>query len=168
MRKQLFLDIQDILKSIKDDNDQQVIKHFDLWNQNVEFIEQDTPFEFPAVFIEFPPIPWQPLGQRTSQAEMIFRLHIVTQWLRVTAEYSPEQTEALEYLDLPEKIYNAIQCSAASESNGFMCINTITNHNHETILDTIEEYKMLVRRIPVLNQISIENIEPVISQNNQQ
>lgn len=32
------------------------IEHVDLWNHNVEFIEQETAWERPAVFIEFQPI----------------------------------------------------------------------------------------------------------------
>ena len=34
------------------------IEHVDLWNHNVEFIEQETAWERPAVFIEFQPIKW--------------------------------------------------------------------------------------------------------------
>ena len=34
------------------------IKHIDLWNHNVEFIEQEENWERPAVFVEFCPIRW--------------------------------------------------------------------------------------------------------------
>ena len=35
-----------------------VIKHIDLWNHNVEFIEQEDGWARPAVFVEFCPIRW--------------------------------------------------------------------------------------------------------------
>ena len=34
------------------------VKHVDLWNHNVEFIEQETPWERPAVFVEFGEVVW--------------------------------------------------------------------------------------------------------------
>ena len=34
------------------------IKHIDLWNHNVEFLEQEAPWPRPAVFIEFVPFKW--------------------------------------------------------------------------------------------------------------
>ena len=34
------------------------VRHIDLWNHNVEFIEQEDGWERPAVFVEFCPIRW--------------------------------------------------------------------------------------------------------------
>ena len=38
---------------------ERAIKHIDLWNHNVEFIEQEAAWERPAVFIEFVPFKWK-------------------------------------------------------------------------------------------------------------
>ena len=35
-----------------------IIKHIDLWNQNVMFIDEDEAWARPAVFIEFGEITW--------------------------------------------------------------------------------------------------------------
>ena len=37
---------------------QRIINHIDLWNHNVEFIEQEENWSCPAVFVEFSPIEW--------------------------------------------------------------------------------------------------------------
>lgn len=57
MRKQLFLAVTQRLKSRVPQ-----LAHFDLWNQNVEFIEQEAVFAMPAVFMEFKPIHWETLN----------------------------------------------------------------------------------------------------------
>ncbi|HPH85563.1 MAG TPA: hypothetical protein PLC48_08875 [Ferruginibacter sp.] len=164
MRKQLYLDIQDKLKAIKDDSGMQLLQHFDLWNQQVNFIEAESPFNFPAVFVEFMPHQWQTLGNKVQQAEIVIRLHIVTKWFAQTAEYSPLQSEALDYLDLPDKLFAAMQSNATSASNGFMRLSSTVNHNHEGIVDTIEEYKtLIVDRSAVTSQTPLTNTTPVIN-----
>ena len=52
MRKELYRLLCSELKAID------LIKHIDLWNHNVEFIEQEENWERPAVFVEFCPIQW--------------------------------------------------------------------------------------------------------------
>ena len=47
MRKELYKALCERLKTV--DN----VKHIDLWNNNVEFIEQESAWQRPAVFIEF-------------------------------------------------------------------------------------------------------------------
>ena len=49
MRKELYRMLCRELKAID------LIKHIDLWNHNVEFIEQEENWERPAVFVEFCP-----------------------------------------------------------------------------------------------------------------
>ena len=57
------------------------IKHIDLWNRNVEFIEQEEGWERPAVFVEFGPIQWKPIVNGVEyRAEPQITLHIVTDW----------------------------------------------------------------------------------------
>jgi hypothetical protein len=63
-----------LLNSIPDNP----IKHINLWNNQIAFIEEEQPFDCPAVFIEFQPIQWRALSRGVYEAEMIFALHIVT------------------------------------------------------------------------------------------
>jgi hypothetical protein len=157
MRKQLYLDIKNKLKAITGEDGQPVFKHFDLWNQNVEFLEADSPFPFPGIFVEFLPIPWDTLGGRVQQATILVRVHIVTRWLANTADYNPDHENQLSYLDLPDKVFKALQSEATSASNGWMRTQSITNHNHGDVLDSIEEYKTLIvdrGAVPVLTPVT--------------
>lgn len=59
MRKQLYLSVIEKLKEIKDMKGDSQFHHFDLWNEQVVFLEQEEAFELPAAFIEFLPVRWQ-------------------------------------------------------------------------------------------------------------
>ena len=142
MKKQLYLAIVDRLKNIPGADGEPLFKHFDLWNQQVEFIEQETPFLTPAVFVEFLPLKWQTLGKRVQSADLTTRLHIVTEWHALTADNVPdeEQDLALAYLDIVDSVVAALQNFAAPCTNAWMRTQTIPNHNHERYVDSVEEY----------------------------
>ena len=75
MRKELYRMLCRELKAID------LIKHIDLWNHNVEFIEQEENWERPAVFVEFCPIQWNAIVPGVEyRAEPLIKLHIVTDW----------------------------------------------------------------------------------------
>ncbi len=162
--KQFYLDIVAILEAVKDDTDLPLLKHFDLWNQNVSFMESDSPFEFPACFIEFPPITWSQLGNKVQNAEIEVIFHFVTKELKKTANNSPDRNDALNRLDFQQKTHKALHGAATSVSNGFQRTASITNHNHEHIVDTIEKYKTLITDCSAQpTQIAVNNIVPVIN-----
>ena len=145
MIKQLYTDIQTRLAAIKNADTTDLLKHFDLWNQQVNFIEEETPFLLPAVFVEIMPIQWQQLSNGYQQAEVTIRLHIVSQWLAQTAKYNPAQSAALDYLDIPAKVFNAMHRFSITNSNQFVRVSSVVNHNHERYVDSVEEYKGLVQ-----------------------
>ncbi len=144
MRKQLYLAIIDRLKQLTDDLGHRLVKHFDLWNLNVEFIELERAFEMPAVFIEFCNIEWKTLSGGVQQADVDVRLHVVTRYRGEAADGSPFQADALEHFDLLEKINKAL---FGLEGNGFKAfkrIGSATNHNHEEIIENVETYRAMV------------------------
>ena len=164
MRKQLYLDIKNCLKAITDTEGETIFKHFDLWNQQVEFIEQETPFAVPAIFIEIKPVEWQQLGFNKQHADAIIRVHIVTPWFAQTADYSPYEEEMLNYLDLADLVVKALDNFAPSAGNNFMRTNSITNHNHERYVDSVEEYKCRVSDTSaVINFTNPVNADAIIN-----
>ena len=78
MRKLLFNTIKAALLTIVDENGESVIKHIDRWNNQLQYADQEQPFECPAVFIEFAPITWQPLQRGIREANVQITLHVVT------------------------------------------------------------------------------------------
>ena len=102
MRKFLYLSLMDKILALKNEAGESVIKTVDLWNEQVEFIEQEDPFELPAIFIEFQPIRWMSLSGDVQQADATIRLHILTSYqgnYRSTYEYKEESLRRMELLD---------------------------------------------------------------------
>ena len=77
MRKEIYEMLCERLKEVGGG----AIKHIDLWNHNVEFIEQEEQWERPAVFVEFCPIQWNAIVHGVEyRAEPVVNLHVVTDW----------------------------------------------------------------------------------------
>ena len=111
-----------------------VIKHIDLWNRNVEFIEQEDAWDRPAVFIEFSPVRWRGIVPAVEyRAEPQIILHIVTDWAE-SAEGS------IDMLDLPDHIHDAIAGLEGASFREVSLSESQTNHNHEDIVENIEIY----------------------------
>ena len=124
MRKEFYLAVSERLLSIEGEP----IKYVDLWNNNVEYIKQETGWPRPAVFVEFRPIMWERMttrGANEYQARVEIRLHIVTDWNgSASSEHSDEaRQQTIEALNLE------IQA-------------TLTNHNHEELIENVEVYNV--------------------------
>ena len=85
------------------------IKHIDLWNHNVEFIEQEQQWSRPAVFVEFGAINWQRLGGQPNamRGEGTVSLHIVTDWVGSTT--LGEDTDDFAAFELSERICSVVR-----------------------------------------------------------
>lgn len=138
MRKELYNRIKTLLL---DEENGLGIKHVDLWNHNVEFIEQETVWDRPAVFIEFCPIRWEAHQRGVSyRAEALVKLHIITDWVeRLDLECG--DSEGIDELDLSAAIQGVIGCMDGDKFYGFDIVETATNHNHEDIVESIDTYR---------------------------
>ena len=162
MRKQLYLDLQTDLSEIKNNEGKSIFEHFDLWNQNVDFLEQDTPFARPAVFVEFMPIQWKTIGNKVQEASLIIKLHIVTDWYEGTAKYNPGQSTALDYLDLPDKVIASLQNITVNGSSSLTRTLSVINHNHSKYLDSVEEYMAYIKDTSAVKIPTIMAAKPTI------
>ena len=165
MRKQLYLDIKNRLKTVKNENDEQLFQHFDLWNRQVEFIEQETPFACPAVFVEFMPMAWKTRGNRVQDCDLTVRLHIVTEWYAETADYSPTEQQALEFLDIIDKVVAQLQGFGTEYMNAWMRTQSITNHDHERYVDNVEEYTCNLRDLSAVRQYAPVTPDLIVNKN---
>lgn len=132
MIKEIYEAVVELLEGI----DGGVIKHVDWWNQNVAFIEQDAPWERPAVFVEFLPIEWERL-KGGYHGKGGIRLHIVT-------DYGEGLVEGLEVV---EKVIAAMNSWRGGDN---FHLNTWSssqpNHDHEEIVENIETWSLRVAR----------------------
>lgn len=132
-RSELFATLKQVVGGIED------IKYVDLWNQNVDFIEEDTPWPRPAVFLELEPITWRVVKgdefyRRYMRGEGTLRLHIVTDWVDGGQEKA---------LSLSAKIWEELfgDTRGFSENTHFEISfpsQSVTNHNHDEVLETVD------------------------------
>ncbi len=126
---------------------ERLIKHVDLWNHNVEFLDQEQPWERPAVFVEFTPILWDVVKPgREYRAKPVVNLHIVTDWNGDASSGSELEDESLEVLDYSSIIHNALQGLEGENFSRFDLKETHTNHNHEELVESIEVYQCVGER----------------------
>ena len=143
MRKELYGRLRSMLL---DEENGLGIKHVDLWNHNVEFIEQETVWDRPAVFIEFCPIRWEAHQRGVSyRAEALVKLHIVTDWVERLDTQGGDDV-GIDELDLSEAIHEVIGCLDGDKFSGFDIVETATNHNHEEIVESIDTYSCVAYR----------------------
>lgn len=128
MRKEIYQKVKAALEGIPGSP----VKHVDLWNQNVAYIEQEEAWPRPAAFVEFEPIEWA--GQKSDgyRTNAYLRLHIVTDW--------NGQESSLEVFDLCETVRDALIELSGDSFLGLKLARSYTNHNHEDIVESIEVF----------------------------
>jgi hypothetical protein len=126
MRKELYTAIVAKLKQ-----DVPEVVHIDLWNHNVEFIEQEEVWSRPAVFVEIGTISWSPFHGKWLRGNGQVRIHVVTDWLEGGQHAA---------WDLSNKIRQTLKGLCGDSFNGMELVTTDTNHNHEDILESIDSY----------------------------
>lgn len=126
---------------------QRLVKHIDLWNHNVEFIEQEENWERPAVFVEFVPIRWNAIQPGVEyRAEAQVNLHVVTDWQGSTSQGSELREDGLRVFDLLDTIHRGLACAEGETFMELDLIGSQTNHNHEEIIENIEMYQCVAIR----------------------
>ena len=134
MRKELYQVIRDALGRI---DRPQPIAHIDLWNQHMSFLEQEMPFQLPAVFIEFNPTDWAHVDNGVYKTNQEVRLHIITEWPGPDAS-----EEGLgEVFDLIDEVLWALHNVCGRSFRALQRVGSETNHDHEELIDMVETYR---------------------------
>ena len=126
MREELF----EAIKTAMADTE---VKHIDLWNHNVEFLEQEDAWTLPALFVEFGEITWEPLTGIHLRGTGEVRLHLVTNW-------SDGGYDAA--FALCSKVTTKTFGLRGRSFDHLRLLRTETNHNHEEILENIDTYSV--------------------------
>jgi hypothetical protein len=124
------------------------VKHIDRWNQNVEFIDQDSPWPRPAVFVEFGTITWDPYkGPVFGQVgKGTVSLHLITDWRGSAADGSKTQGKALEDLMFAEAIEKVVTGLKGRSFRNIRLVESHPNNNHEDIIETVDVYAVTFER----------------------
>lgn len=151
MISELYTALTSALKNIKDGEGEdapRLVKHIDLWNQNVAFIEEESPWPRPAVFIEFGEISWSPLGgaRKLLSGTCPVILHVVTDWKGGTADGDATMAASVASMDLSERIGAEVLKTTGNSFHNIRLVSSIPNHNHEDIIESIERYAITIER----------------------
>lgn len=121
---------------------ERAIRHIDLWNHNVEFIEQEEAWGRPAVFVEFAGIDWRTYAPGSAyRTDGLVRLHVVTDWAGSVSAGSALQDEGLEVFDLLDAIHAVLVGLEGECFHSLDLVRSETNHNHEDIVESVEVYR---------------------------
>lgn len=118
-----------------------IVAHVDLWNRNVEFIEQEVAWARPAVFVEFGPIGWTRAKTAEARGEVEVRLHVVTDWQGSASAGSDSREECLGVFGLLHEVVSAVDGLRGARFGALLLQESHTNHNHEELLESVEVFK---------------------------
>lgn len=117
-----------------------VFKHFDLWNQQLEYLDEEQPFNTPAVFIEFLPIQWRHQSRGTRDATLSINLHIVTRRNFPTRAEQQYATEALGFLELLDAVNLCLHGHKGENFGALTGQLSTTDNNFDELMHSIEQY----------------------------
>ncbi len=111
--------------------------HVRLWNNQLELLKtgEQIPFQFPAVFIDFPFIEWAQMGKGTQNSVLTIRIHICFESFQTA-----ENEEDLDIFDLREEVYLALQDFKPTSAGKLMRISEQTDTKHSNIYHWIMDY----------------------------
>lgn len=119
-----------------------VIKHFDIWNNQIENIEIDIPFERPAIFLQFQPIQWEQRSKGIRGADVGVTLHVVTDLRQPSNSKSGYDDKAFEFFDLLDAINYNLYGLKGDFFRNVIAVSSATDHDHADILDSQETYSI--------------------------
>lgn len=162
MRKIIYQTIENALLAILDENQQPVINHVSLWNNQLLYAEEEQPFNTPAVFIEFRDIPWNILPHGRREALVTVILHVVTD------SRLGRWSEAVEVFDLLDQINAALHGLTYSDENGnamdsLTCTLSSTDSSFDELQDNIETFSTHVTDTSACKKGETVNASPSIN-----
>lgn len=127
---------KDIKRAIEDGVP--AVQHIDLWNENVAFVDEESEWGRPAVFVEFGTISWD-VVKNTDFGKYVrgsgdLRLHLVTDW----------NDEAYhDSFEIGESIWEALQgIDPRVEYQVSYPYMTDTNHSHMELLENVDVFRV--------------------------
>lgn len=116
------------------------VEHVGLWNNQLQYITEEQPFDTPAVFIEFEPTQWSELLHGVREAVVTVRLHVVTD-SRVG-----RWADIVDVFDLHERINAALHAVHRIETDGSVIDSLAlaadaTDHNFDELRDDTLDYR---------------------------
>ncbi|KAA6346422.1 hypothetical protein EZS27_006072 [termite gut metagenome] len=127
------------LQALKDagQTPEEAIKHFALWNNQIENITFIEAFALPAVFIQFGMVKWRHQSDGLQDADLVIGLHVITEFT------SDEYGNDLFFLDLLDKINRCLHGFSSEHFSSMQRIESNPCHDHFELLDNTEVFKCM-------------------------
>ncbi len=125
------------------------VTHVRLWNNQIELIDkgEQIPFQFPAVFIDFPDINWAQRGNGTQTTDLTIRFYICFE-----SFHTSENEEDLDVFTLRDSVYLALQDFKPTSAGKLMRTREETDPRHTNvyvwIMDFVSSYQDTVAQNP--------------------
>lgn len=138
MRKLLFDTIKAALLAIQDGQGNSVIQCVERWNNQVEYAEEEQPFNCPAVFIEFAPIPWRTLQRGVREADVQITLHVV---IDSRVGHWSDTDLVFEFLDTIHTALFGLHITEGKRTmDSLSIVQSVTDNDHGELEDNKETY----------------------------
>lgn len=145
MRKFIYNSLVGRLKQIADANGEPIIKSFDIWNNNIQYLNLGQAFELPAVFIEFAPFDWSHQGGGVRDTVATIRLRVLQQVNAPSIDGRGYTDRFLNRFDLLTAINIALHgYSDSSNYFGYGALTSTlstTDNDYGEVATDIEEYR---------------------------
>ena len=136
------------------------IKWIDLWNNQLNNLDQEDPIPFPAAFIEFTPIAWtRMIG--CKKAELIIRIHLVQESYASSYKGSATQSQALEILDNSDILDTLLEDYSGQNCTPMIGSNMEIDVNHDMLIDTILDFTTSYTKVIAKKKVRLE-VTPAI------
>jgi hypothetical protein len=148
MRTKFIEDLRNYLLALKDNNGKILFAHFELWNEQVQYAEEETAFNLPAVFLAFEPITWTQSTNTLQEAMVQITLHIVTDnpW----------------HFGLADALHYAMARFSTEYSERPIRTGSVSDHNHLQLVDMREIYRVKIHDSSLSKAATMISIQPFI------
>lgn len=116
------------------------VKHYDLWNENMDNLDQGGIFDTPAVFLEFDPISFTSQARGIPRCPITLTLHVITRYTPQRPTRSGYAPEALQHLELLERIEMALIGLSGEGFSALQLVSAELGHNHTALQNHLERF----------------------------
>ena len=137
MRGEILNAVRNVLLDIEDVDGMSPFKHIALWNRNVEFADQEEPWERPAVFLEFGPIEWHhdrasPVERCSMRCTPELSLHLV-----LDARDCEMRGQLPMQMFLCDLLMRSLTGLSGETFSGMAPVRELSNHDHGELLEEV-------------------------------
>jgi hypothetical protein len=152
--KNTFTDLCEVLKEKVSE-----VLFIDLWHNQINFLDDEYAFPFPAVFIEMVADNAEPLGAKARSIATMLNVYFAYETLADSYHESQNQEVALAYFDIMQKIDIALQTSVSENYSQITWLSAAPIEAPGSIILYRISYRTNMYDNPIKDSIETQKIE---------